>query len=185
MSSDFQQAFKNIRPSVVGIGHRDNSGFHFVGTGFVFDSSGWIMTNRHVLEVLVKREGDKLKLRLSDAVVFLFAQTKLEDSHFKNAGIRAVPIRKFDLQREGEKKVQRPFPIIPGFEAGQVLQPETADSRIHAVELQPAMATRSVGQASRLSPYLQTSLILGVLLHHSKPFIPSRKFKVRAFSVTS
>jgi S1-C subfamily serine protease len=60
MSSDFQQAFINIRSSVVGIGHRDNSGFHFVGTGFVFDSSGWIMTNRHVLEVLVEREGDDL-----------------------------------------------------------------------------------------------------------------------------
>jgi hypothetical protein len=45
MSSDFQQAFKNIRQSVLGIGHRDNSGFHFVGTGFVFDSSGWILPN--------------------------------------------------------------------------------------------------------------------------------------------
>jgi S1-C subfamily serine protease len=140
MNSDFQQAFKNIRQSVVGIGYRDNSGFHFVGTGFVFDSSGWIMTNRHVLEVLVKREDDKLKLRFGDAVVFLFAQTKLEDSHFKNAGIRAVPIREFDLQKEEEKKVQRSFPIIPGFEAGNILQPETADIGLCKINLKECPA---------------------------------------------
>jgi S1-C subfamily serine protease len=72
---------------------------------------------------------------LGDAVVFLFAQTKLEDSHFKNAGIRAIPIRKFDLGKEEEKKVQRPFPIIPGFEAGQVLQPETADIGLCNIDL--------------------------------------------------
>ena len=126
MSSDFQLAFKTIRPSVVGIGYRDNSGFHFLGTGFLIDSSGWIMTNRHVLEPLVDKEHDKIEPRLN-ATAFLFAQTKLEDNHFKNAGIQSIQIRQVIFPVDEVKKQQRPFPIPPGFQAVGILQPESAD----------------------------------------------------------
>ena len=63
------------------------------------------MTNRHVLELLVVRGDSKLKLRV-DAVAFLFVQTKLEDTHFKNTGVRSIPIRAFDLQEEKVKEMQ-------------------------------------------------------------------------------
>jgi hypothetical protein len=92
------------------------------------------MTNRHVLECLLTREDNKLKLKV-DAVAFLFVQTKLQDSHFKNAGIRSIPIRKFDLRQEAQKELKRPFSTIPGFETVGILQPETADIGLCKIDL--------------------------------------------------
>jgi hypothetical protein len=92
------------------------------------------MTNRHVLDLLVVREDSKLKLRV-DAVAFLFVQTKLEDTHFKNAGVRSIPIRAFDLQEQKVKEILRPCPVIPGFETAGILQPESADIGLCKIEI--------------------------------------------------
>lgn len=55
---DFQKAAEIVSNSVFGIGYHDGPNFIIFGTGFVINDDGWILTNRHVLEPLLKERND-------------------------------------------------------------------------------------------------------------------------------
>ena len=135
MSADFQEAFKTIHPSVVGIGYRFREGFDIFGTGFVVDDSGWIMTNRHVIEPLLAQKQGKVDVRV-DATAFLFVKMQLADPHFKNAGIRGIPISQIRFPENKPLIMDRPFPTVPGMEQGRIFFPELTDVGFCRIELQ-------------------------------------------------
>ncbi len=73
----FRDVVAKIKPAVVGLGmledERDPLSVVIVGTGFIVDPNGWIMTNRHVAELfLIERDG-KVSVRnaLARAVLFV------------------------------------------------------------------------------------------------------------------
>ena len=69
----FVEAFDQIRSSVVGIGLRDDPKHTIIGTGFVAHPSGWVITNRHVVEALLQQTTDgRVGLR-NGAAVYHFA----------------------------------------------------------------------------------------------------------------
>jgi len=75
----FRDVVAGIKPAVVGMGmltdERNPLSVLIVGTGFIIDPAGWIMTNRHVAEVfMVERDGKKgIRNALARAVLFVDA----------------------------------------------------------------------------------------------------------------
>ena len=78
ISANFQQAYKNIRPSIVGLGFRNDPEYEIIGSGFIVHQSGWIMTNKHVLDALLTRSKDGRVCLHSSAAAFFFIKTKPE-----------------------------------------------------------------------------------------------------------
>jgi len=77
MTPPFHEILKQIKPAVVGIGllaePADPFSLVVQGTGFVIDPSGWVMTNKHVAELLIQERGGRVGVRnsIARAVFFL------------------------------------------------------------------------------------------------------------------
>jgi S1-C subfamily serine protease len=77
MAAPFHAILAQIKPAVVGIGLLADAGDPFSlivqGTGFVVDPSGWVMTNKHVAELLIQHRDGKVGVRnaIARAVFFL------------------------------------------------------------------------------------------------------------------
>ena len=73
----FRDVIAKIKPAVVGLGmledERDPLSVVIVGTGFIVDPNGWIMTNRHVAELFLTERDGKVSVRnaLARAVLFV------------------------------------------------------------------------------------------------------------------
>lgn len=95
----FPEIVANIRPTVVGMGlladHRDPLSTVILGTGFLVDQDGWILTNRHVAELFVGQGDRRFGVRnaLARAVLFVEAAGReLPGGHGRAAGgFGAVP----------------------------------------------------------------------------------------------
>lgn len=69
----FVSAYGKIEKAVVGIGIRNDPEYRIFGTGFLVGSSGWIMTNRHVIEALLVPHEESGEVRMQrGAAAFLF-----------------------------------------------------------------------------------------------------------------
>lgn len=71
MSINFQEAYKKIRPSIVGLGFRNDPEYLIIGSGFIVSESGWIMTNKHVLDALLTSRDGKVGLHQNAAAMFI------------------------------------------------------------------------------------------------------------------
>jgi len=73
----FPDVVAGIKPAVVGLGmledQRDPLSVVIMGTGFIVDPSGWIMTNRHVAELFLAERDGQVGVRnaLARAVLFV------------------------------------------------------------------------------------------------------------------
>ena len=67
MTQHFCEVLEHIKPAVVGIGLLVNpvDPYSVVvqGTGFVIDPSGWIMTNKHVAQLLIHQGDGRVGVR--------------------------------------------------------------------------------------------------------------------------
>jgi hypothetical protein len=86
------------------------------------------------LEPLLSKEHGNIEPR-PEATAFLFAQTKLGDDYFRNAGVVGVQIRQIVIPDNQVKEPARPFPIPPGFHAVGMMQPEPADVGLCRIDL--------------------------------------------------
>lgn len=87
--SDFREAFNKIRYSVVGIGIRNDPEYEIFGTGTIIHPSGWILTNKHVLDPLIDPKLNKIR---ADAAAFLFIENPPEGEFDIVAGIGVASI---------------------------------------------------------------------------------------------
>lgn len=78
MSINFQEAYKKVRPSIVGLGFRNDPEYLIIGSGFIVHESGWIMTNKHVLDALLTTKDGRVGLHSSAAAFFFFKVTPEE-----------------------------------------------------------------------------------------------------------
>lgn len=114
-----------IRPAIVGIGRRNDPEFHIFGTGFLIDSSGTIMTNRHVLEPLLIEEHHQVS---SDAAAFLFVRAEPSGDFVGATGVLGTRIREVFFPPEPAVDADTPPPpFIRGLKPHQTLLPEAAD----------------------------------------------------------
>jgi S1-C subfamily serine protease len=73
----FRDIVAKIKPAVVGLGlledGRDPLSVVIIGTGFIVDPGGWIMTNRHVAELFLAERSGSIGVRnaLARAVLFV------------------------------------------------------------------------------------------------------------------
>lgn len=86
MSLNFQEAYKKIRPSIVGLGFRNDPEYLIIGTGFIVHESGWIMTNKHVLDALLTSRDGRVGLHQNAAAMF-FIKTEPEEGFVGASGI--------------------------------------------------------------------------------------------------
>lgn len=74
----FRDIVPTIRPAVVGLGlladESDPFSIVIMGTGFIVHPSGWIMTNRHVAELLMGERNGQRGVRNALARAALFVQ---------------------------------------------------------------------------------------------------------------
>jgi serine protease Do len=77
MALAFHEILQQIKPAVVGIGlladPADPLSVVIQGTGFVVDPGGWVMTNKHVAELLLQERDGKVGVRnaIARAVFFI------------------------------------------------------------------------------------------------------------------
>ena len=132
---DFQSAYKTIKPSIVGIGFTDFQGnCQIIGTGYIVHQSGWIMSNRHVLEPLLIESDCGIKIR-PDAAVMLFVKG-IPDPNFAGV-VGVIPAKIIEL---AFPKTETENPNIEnkkykGIESIKTLLPEEPDVGVCKIEL--------------------------------------------------
>jgi hypothetical protein len=80
MTTGFQQAYEQIATSVVGLGFRDDPSHTIIGTGFFIHETGWIMTNRHVIEGLHTQAPNGETVLHPNAAAYLFPTERVTKS---------------------------------------------------------------------------------------------------------
>lgn len=132
---DFQFAYKTVRPSIVGVGFSDFQGnCRVIGTGFIVHPSGWIISNRHVLEPLLYKNNDEIRIR-PNAAVMLFVKANPSQNFIGVAGVipakiseLAFPPNEIELNpKMGSIKYKDLEPI-------HVLSPEEPDIGVCKIE---------------------------------------------------
>jgi S1-C subfamily serine protease len=126
MNSDFREAYKIVRPSIVGIGHTNGSELEIFGTGFLIDSSGWIMTNRHVLNPLLVEKDGKIGIA-SSAAAFLFIKPKPPEQFTDIAGVMSTQIRRIAFPQSDSEQPLPPPPTFRGLPPIAAFKAEPAD----------------------------------------------------------
>lgn len=91
MSTNFQEAYKKIRPSIVGLGFRNDPEYLIIGSGFIVHESGWIMTNKHVLDALLTYRDGRVGLHQNAAAMF-FIITEPEEGFVGASGIAVASV---------------------------------------------------------------------------------------------
>ena len=119
----FREVVQRIKPAVVGIGvltdQRDPLSVVIFGTGFVVHPDGWIMTNRHVAEILVVEQNGVKGVRnaLARAVLFVDATGREIASTGKKAvggfGVAPFPIIEIRMPPEAPEKNDLHYEIVP------------------------------------------------------------------------
>ena len=139
MSINFQEAYKNIRPSIVGLGFRHDPEYAIIGSGFIVHQSGWIMTNKHVLDALLTTSKDGRIGLHSSAAAFFFIKTEPEEGFVGASGMvvasvieSASPPSKH-LDTEGVKDK-----TFRGLKPRQILPPEPLDIGVCRVDINNA-----------------------------------------------
>lgn len=135
---DFQLAYKTVRPSIVGIGFSDFQGnCHIIGTGFIIHPSGWIMSNRHVLEPLLISVNNQIIIR-PDAAVMLFV--KVDPSPNFTGVVGVIPTKIIDLAYAPfgvESNHRMEVKKYKNLESVQMLSPEEPD--IGVIKIEPSI----------------------------------------------
>jgi S1-C subfamily serine protease len=138
MSINFQEAYKKIRPSIVGLGFRNDPEYLIIGAGFIVHQSGWIMTNKHVLDALLTSRDGKVGLH-SSAAAFFFIKTKLEEGFVGASGMvvasvidSASPPSKHSDTGGTKNKTFR------GLKPRQIIPPEPLDIGVCKVDINNA-----------------------------------------------
>ena len=96
-SSAVINAVARVLPAVVTIASSSSSGANGVGSGLIFDSNGWILTNKHVVN-----GADRLQVTLNDSRVFsgrvygIDTLTDLAIVKIDATGLPAAPIGSSD-----------------------------------------------------------------------------------------
>ena len=133
---DFQSAYKIIRPSIVGIGYTDFHGnCEIIGTGFIVHQSGWIMSNRHVLEPLLFESDAGFKIR-PDAAVILFVGGIPDPNFVGVMGVIPVKITELafpPIEMETNPNVENKK--YKGIESTNTFLPEEPDIGVCKIEL--------------------------------------------------
>jgi S1-C subfamily serine protease len=134
---DFRLAFRTLRPSVVGIGFWNGSHQQILGTGFLIDADGWIVTNRHIIEAIADVNTDTVKVK-KEAAAFLFVYEENPGPEFSVVtGVGAVQLEivavppAVDTElgniQERLKKGEIVPPKFKGREPDEIIHPETLD----------------------------------------------------------
>lgn len=135
-NTNFREAYKKIRPSIVGLGFRNDPEYQIIGSGFIVHQSGWIMTNKHVLDALLAASKDVRVGLHPSAAAFFFIKTKPEEGFVGVCGMvitnvieSASPPSK-DFNNKGtENKTFR------GLKPRQILPPEPLDIGVCKVDI--------------------------------------------------
>lgn len=138
MRINFQEAYKKIRPSIVGLGFRNDPEYQIIGSGFIVHQSGWIMTNKHVLDALLTTKDGRVGLH-SSAAAFFFIKTKPEEGFVGASGMvvtsvieSASPPSKHLDNEVAKNKTFR------GLKPRQIIPPEPLDIGVCKVDINNA-----------------------------------------------
>lgn len=135
---DFQLAYKTVMPSIVGIGFSDFQGnCHIIGTGFIIHPSGWIMSNRHVLEPLLINDNNQIGIR-PDAAVILFVKANPRSDLAGVVGVIPTKIVElafppYDVEPNQRMEVKK----YKNLKSVQMLSPEEPD--IGVIKIEPSI----------------------------------------------
>jgi len=132
---DFREAYRRIRPSIVGLGFRNDPEYVIIGSGFVVHQSGWIMTNKHVLDALLTTKDGRTGLH-TNAAAFFFIKTDPEEGFVGVAGMLVASVIESaspppkDL--EAKTVSNRTF---RGLKPRQIIPPEPLDIGVCRVDI--------------------------------------------------
>jgi len=122
MINNFEEAYKLIRPSIVGLGFRNDPEHEIIGSGFIIHQDGWIMTNKHVLDALLTSKDGRIGLH-SSAAAFFFIKAKNEEGFVGTSAMviasviesASPPPKSFNVEGTKNKKFRgkKPRQIIP------------------------------------------------------------------------
>lgn len=135
---DFSEAVKALKNAVFGIGYHVGPQFVIFGTGFVIHEDGWFLTNRHVLEPLLKRDdkGSRYIDPASRVLQFvIIAGDSSENPRIGYANTRVVELQWIQKPNPSVPIHQRDEVEIDGRKADLVIPPEPPDIGVCRVDL--------------------------------------------------
>lgn len=135
---DFSDAFSKVERSVFGIGYHVGPQFVINGTGFVIHESGWLITNKHVLDpLLIKNSDGSLSITpASRALQFVVIQrNEAGAQQIGYANTRIIELFWIQQQHPSVPIDQREKVEINGHKADLVIPPEPPDIGIFKIDL--------------------------------------------------
>ncbi|MDH3890641.1 MAG: serine protease [candidate division Zixibacteria bacterium] len=135
---DFREGVSKIEASVFGIGDHDGPQFNIFGTGFVIHEDGWILTNKHVLEPLLRTDDEGNVSIRPESRALNFVVMDGEDSTFPQIGFANTRIK--DLRWIDDPPASNPVNArdsvdFEGQRADLVLPPAAPDIGICRMDL--------------------------------------------------
>jgi hypothetical protein len=138
MSINFQEAYKKIRPSIVGLGFRNDPEYLIIGSGFIVHQSGWIMTNRHVLDALLTTKDGRVGLHPNAAAFFLI-KAPPEEGFVGVSGMIVASVIESALQPSKHlDNTVADNKTFRGLKPRQVIPPEPLDIGVCRVDISVA-----------------------------------------------
>ena len=138
MIINFQEAYKKIRPSIVGLGLRSDPEYLIIGSGFIVHQSGWIMTNRHIIDAFLTTNDDRVGLHSSSAA-FFFIKAKPEENFVGGSGmIVASVIESASPSSKRSDNVVADDKTFRGLKPRQIIPPEPLDIGVCRADISTA-----------------------------------------------
>lgn len=134
MSINFQKAYKKIRPSIVGLGFRNDPEYSIIGSGFVVHESGWIMTNKHVLDALITSRDGRVGLH-QNAAAFFFIKTEPEEGFVGVSGMVVASLIESASPPSENNSVGTKSKTFRGLKPRQIIPPQPLDIGVCRIDI--------------------------------------------------
>lgn len=132
--TNFQNAYKTIRPSIVGLGFRNDPEYRIIGSGFIVHEGGWIMTNKHVLDVLLTSKDGRVGLHPS-AAAFFFIKTEIEEGFVGASGMVITNVIESACPPDKTSENSGKMKTFRGLKPRQVLPPDPLDIGVCKIDI--------------------------------------------------
>lgn len=135
-SVDFCEGYRVIRPSIVGLGIRNDPEYDILGSGFVVHAGGWILTNAHVIKALLEHEDDPMSKLKKGAAAFFFFKAGPKDGFDTVGGMLVTNIIQASCEGRKDLPTTNTQKTFRGLKPSQIIPSSPPDIGVCQIDPQ-------------------------------------------------